>query len=127
MRLQLILLAGPWEIVIDSKTHKLYALTMIDTVTNLVELSHVASTKASDAATQLEITWLMRYPRPVYIIHDQGTEFTGKNFQWLIRVYGIQNVPMVLKTRKPMRSANECIKLLVISCTLCYILTIHRM
>ena len=50
---------GPWEILIDGETHKFYALTIIDTVTNLVELTRVASTKASDAATQLEVTWLM--------------------------------------------------------------------
>lgn len=76
------------------KHTKFYALAMIDTVTNLVELSHVVSTKASDVATQLEVTWLMQYPHPVHIIHDQGTEFTGENFQWLNRVYGIQNVPI---------------------------------
>jgi hypothetical protein len=42
-------------------TQKFYALTMIDTVTNLVELAHVASTKAQDAAIKLEMTWLMQY------------------------------------------------------------------
>jgi hypothetical protein len=50
---------GPWEILIDGEMHKFYALTMINTVTNLVELSHVASTKARDAVTKLEMTWLM--------------------------------------------------------------------
>jgi transposase InsO family protein len=83
---------GPWQILIDGETHKFYALTIIDTVTNLVdEMSRVASTKASDAVTKLETTWLMRYPCPVRIIHDQGTEFTGENFQQLLHVYGIQN------------------------------------
>jgi transposase InsO family protein len=94
---------GPWEIVIDGETHKFYALTIIDTVTNLVELTRVSSTRASEAATQLEITWLMRYPRPVRMIHDQGTEFTGEAFQRVLRIYGIRNAP--IGTRNPQANA----------------------
>ena len=90
---------GPWEIEINGGVHKFYALTMIDTVTNLTELARVSSTKAVDAAEKLEHNWLFRYPRPVRIIHDQGPEFTGDAFHRLLRTYGIRNAP--IGTRNP--------------------------
>ena len=42
---------GPWEIelVQNNETRKFHALTMINTVTNLVELVQVNSTSAQDA------------------------------------------------------------------------------
>jgi transposase InsO family protein len=94
---------GPWEIEIDGENRKFYALTMIDTVTNLTELARVSSTKASDVAQQLEMNWLFRYPRPVRIIHDQGPEFTGETFHRLLRIYGIKNAP--IGTRNPQANA----------------------
>jgi hypothetical protein len=35
-------------------------------------------------------TWLSRYPRPVYVIHDQRSEFLGHDFQERLRVQHYQ-------------------------------------
>jgi len=41
--------------------------------------------------------WLLRYPRPLRCIHDNGTEFTAPPFQHLLQHYGIQNVTTTVK------------------------------
>ena len=45
-----------------------YTLTMIDTVTNLVEIQQVGTTSAKDAAKAFGMNWLFKYPRPVHFI-----------------------------------------------------------
>jgi hypothetical protein len=96
---------GPWEIELqNNETRKFHALTMIDTVTNLVEMQRVNSTSAQDAANAFEMNWLFKYPRPVRIIHDQGTEFMGDNFQSLLRRWGIRNAP--ISVRNPQANAS---------------------
>jgi hypothetical protein len=67
-----------------NNVRKFYALTMIDSVTNLAELIRVPNTTARAAAAAFEVGWLLRYPQPVRLIHDQGTEFTGEDFQALV-------------------------------------------
>ena len=37
---------------------------------------------------------LQRYPRPVRVIHDQGSEFTGSVFQELLARSGIKSYPV---------------------------------
>lgn len=44
--------------------------------------------------------WLCRYPRPTKVIHDQGTKFTGEEFQELLRSYGVQAKPVTSKNPK---------------------------
>ena len=39
-----------------------------------------------DSAKAFEMNWLFKYPKPVRVIHDQGTEFVGENFQVLFFV-----------------------------------------
>ena len=46
------------------------ALTIIDTVTNLVELVRLDNKTAANVALQFENTWLARYPKPMRCIHD---------------------------------------------------------
>jgi hypothetical protein len=41
--------------------------------------------------------WLTRYPRPLRCIHDQGGEFTGPEFQAVLLMYGIKDVPTTVK------------------------------
>ena len=95
---------GPWEIPVrQGNGVKFYALTMIDTVTNYVELQQVEGTAAKAAAQAFETGWLFRYPRPVRLIHDQGTEFMGEGFQALLRQWGIRNAP--IGVRNPQANA----------------------
>jgi transposase InsO family protein len=61
------------------------------------------STSAQDAANAFEMNWLFKYPRPVQIIHDQGTEFMGDNFQSLLQRWGIRNAP--ISVRNPQANA----------------------
>jgi hypothetical protein len=81
---------GQGEIEINSETHMFYALTMIDTVTNLTELAHVSSMKASNAAEK-SMNWLLfRYPGRyalVMVIKGQEAEFAGDAFQRLFIAY----------------------------------------
>ena len=100
---------GPWELKVANNEdqgeeyRKFYALTMIDTVTGWVEIQRVDTTSANDAATALETGWLFRYPRPMRIVHDQGTEFMGDQFQRILRQWGIRNAP--ISVRNPQANA----------------------
>jgi transposase InsO family protein len=73
-------LIGPWTLSIGDQKYKFSALTMIDIVTNLVEVLRVHNKTAAHVAMQFENTWLSRYPKPQNVIHDQGGEFTGYEF-----------------------------------------------
>lgn len=68
-----------------------HALTIIDMVTNLVELVRLDNKTSTHVAQQFERTWLARYPRPLNCIHDQGTEFVGYPFQQMLHQHGIQS------------------------------------
>jgi len=93
---------GPWSFKgaagTTPKTYKFYALTCIDPVTNLVELKrHELDPtipdhwdpiddlpKAPTAALSWKAfneQWLCRYPVPTTVLHDNGTEFMGQEFQ----------------------------------------------
>lgn len=53
---------GPWTINIGNETIKFHALTMIDTVTNLVELVRLDNHTSANAALHFNNSWLCRYP-----------------------------------------------------------------
>jgi transposase InsO family protein len=46
---------------------------------------------------QFKNSWLSRYPRPNRCIHDQGNEFVGFEFQEMLRLSGIQDVPITVR------------------------------
>jgi len=66
---------------------------MIDTVTNLVEPTRLENITAAHKGLSFEIQWLARYPRPLYCVHDQGTEFTGYQFKHVLTRYNIRPSP----------------------------------
>lgn len=74
-----------------------------DTVTNLAKLIHVPNMFARVAAAAFEMGWLLRYPRPVRSIHDQGTEFMGEDFQALLRQWGIRDT--LIEVQNPQANA----------------------
>ena len=51
-------------------------------------------------ATQFDKAWLCRYPRPKEIVHDNGGEFTGFEFQELASSYGIKLKPTTVKNAR---------------------------
>ena len=89
---------GPWVIKLGDYDIEFWALTMIDTVTNLAELVRLPSRRPSSEVTAraFEINWLLRYPRPMRVVHDQGTEFKA-NFLAMLRTYGIDPVPTTVR------------------------------
>ena len=89
----------------------LNALSIINTVTNLAELIRISSKSAAHVGLQLANAWLSRYPRPQFLIHDQGPEFMGDGFQAVLHWHRIYNHLMTVKIRRQMQSVNAYIKL----------------
>ena len=77
-------LIGPWEVTVNGEEHSFRALTVIDTVTNLVEMTRIESKESAHVAQKFAQCWLARYPWPQRCIHDPGGEFTGSPFQMLL-------------------------------------------
>ena len=82
---------GPWSIEFGKLKLVFNALTCIDPVTNLIEISRLHGKKTAKNALRLfENNWLARYPRPAKIVHDHGPEFHGHDFQFPIEYAGIK-------------------------------------
>ncbi|KAG7361664.1 reverse transcriptase RNA-dependent DNA polymerase [Nitzschia inconspicua] len=90
-------LIGPWTISIGNKNLTFSALTIIDMVTNLVEVVRIDNKTAAHVAMHFENSWLSKYPRPLNVIHDQGGEFIGEDFQHRLRIHGIHSRPITAK------------------------------
>ena len=84
-------LIGPWTLKIRGKTtQEVFALTIIDTASNLVELVQIENKMSKNVAMRFHNTWLARYPQPERVIHDNGGEFTGQEFQGLLYNLGMK-------------------------------------
>ena len=90
-------LVGPWTIKVKEITMEFHALTIIDVDTNLSEAIRIDNKTSKHIATQFENTWLSRYPKPAYCIHDRDTEFTGNDFQMMLRKYNIRSRQITTK------------------------------
>jgi hypothetical protein len=77
-------LIGPWIVQVRGIPHTFDALTVIDTVTNLVEIFRVDCKTSDHVMRKFAQCWLTRYPWPQGCIHDPGGEFTGPKFQTLL-------------------------------------------
>ena len=68
------------------------ALTIIDRATAWPEF--VAAKRFTSAyVTELfDSEWFCRYPRPVIVIHDNGGEFTGNEFQEFLQSYSANSI-----------------------------------
>lgn len=90
-------LIGPWTLEISGESRTFYALTIIDMVTNLVELVRLSNKTSDHVSMHFMNTWLARYPKPVSCIYDQGGEFTGWGFQSMLENNDIQRRPTTAK------------------------------
>ena len=80
---------------------------MVDKATSWPEIMSVP-TKVSEFISKLfDRTWLCRYPRPVKVVHDNGGEFTGFEFQEMISSYGIKGVPTTVKNPRSNSAAER--------------------
>ncbi|OWZ02754.1 Pol Polyprotein [Phytophthora megakarya] len=74
-----------------------YGITMIDQATRWLEVGVQLNKESLTTAESFDREWLCRYPRPRKVVHDQGTELTGEEFQELLRSYGIKAQPITAK------------------------------
>jgi hypothetical protein len=86
-------LIGPWIIQVCNKLYEFNALTVIDTVSNLVELVRIDEKKLAQVARKYAQVWLSRYPWPECYVHDNGGEFVGPEFQFLLQGCRIKDAP----------------------------------
>jgi hypothetical protein len=85
-------LVGPFTIRTPAKTHSLLALTMIDPAINTGWFEMIKATNKSATSIQelIHNTWLAHYPRPQFIVFENGN--TGKfkrEFKQMCDNYGI--------------------------------------
>ncbi len=73
-------------------------LSVIDTVTNLVELIRIDDKRSKTVARKFVQCWLTRYLWPQHCVHNPGTEFTGQEFQMLLQICHIRDVCTTAKT-----------------------------
>ena len=90
-------LIGPWELQMGKETLRSHALTIIDLVTNLVEIVRLDNKTSDHVAMHFVNTWLARYPKPTSCIHDQGGEFTGYGFRAMLERYDIKSQSITAK------------------------------
>jgi transposase InsO family protein len=75
---------GPWTLEVGNQSEKFSALTIIDLVTNLVEIVCVNNKTSATITAHFINTWLACYPKPISCVHDPGSEFLGWNFQEML-------------------------------------------
>ena len=96
-------MVGPWKVKYKLTTSgktitvDLLALTMIDRVTSWPEFAIAHDASAIHNAILFDKNWLCRYPRPLQVIHDNGSEFIGQEFQEMLHSYGITIKPTSVK------------------------------
>jgi hypothetical protein len=62
----------PFKTRTPAKTHSLLALTMIDPATGWFEIVKATNKSATSIQDLFHKTWLARYPRPQFIVFDNG-------------------------------------------------------
>jgi transposase InsO family protein len=91
-------LVGPWKISLPNIGElRFHTLTIIDTTTTISEYVRINNNTSQHVAMHFENQWLSRYPCPLCVIYDPGTEFTGIPFQSMLNINGIQPVPTTTK------------------------------
>lgn len=74
-----------------------YCVTIIERQFRWLELIVQRGKTAKATAISFERAWLCRYPRPKYVIHDLGTEFTGDEFQEMLLSLAIKSKRITAK------------------------------
>jgi hypothetical protein len=90
-------LIGPWTVNVQGTEIICYALTCIDPVSNLAKIQSILNRSATHVDMIFENLWLVRYPRPLRCVHDNGGEFNGADFQPLLEINGLMDVATTIK------------------------------
>ncbi len=98
---------GPWPVQYESsltpgKTSidKIQALKIIDKTTGCPEFIVTRNKSSYHISILFDNDWLCRYPHPQHVIHDNGTEFAGSEFQELLSSYGIKAKSTLVRNPK---------------------------
>jgi len=67
----------------------LWCVTMIDPATGWIEIKEIKNKEAINIANIVEQAWLTRYPWPMELTYDRGTEFMGEFAKMIEDDYGI--------------------------------------
>jgi len=62
---------------------------MIDPATSWIEMKEIKHKDALNITNLVEQTWLTRYPLPMELTYDRGTEFMGEFAKMVEDDYGI--------------------------------------
>jgi hypothetical protein len=103
-------LIGPWTLSIGDQKLKFSALTMIDMVTNLVEVVRISNKTAAHIGMHFENTWLSRYPNPrtSYMIKEESS--LGMSSKEGSTCTASLAGPLPLRIPRLTRSVRGCIK-----------------
>jgi len=89
---------GPYQVTDKKGNHyELKAMTMCDPASGWFEIVEIPNKGSETTALLVDRTWFSRYPRPQRCIFDNGNEFLGKEFQDMLKSYGIAPVPTTVK------------------------------
>jgi hypothetical protein len=83
---------GPWVIQVRGNPYEFDALTVINTVTNLVELIRLDKKTSDIVARKYAQCWLSHYPWSQRCVLYPGGEFVGIKFQTLLQDCHIRDV-----------------------------------
>jgi hypothetical protein len=75
----------PFTIRTPAKTQSLLVLTMIDPATGWFEIVKATNKSATSILDLFHNTWLARYPRPQFIVFDNGGEFKREFKQMCVK------------------------------------------
>jgi hypothetical protein len=94
-------LIGPYKIGSKEKDNHavLHCLTMIDPATGWFEIIEIPAKTADVVMNIFEQEWLTRYPYPVEVVMDRGTEFMAEVKKTLRQDYGARI--KLITTRNP--------------------------
>jgi len=97
-------LVGPWDVRFNitsvpgkATIEKIHVLTVIDKATGWPEFIAICNKSSYHISILFDGEWLCHYPRPAKVVFDNGTEFTGQEFQELLISYGIKPVPTTVR------------------------------
>jgi hypothetical protein len=94
---------GPWKIkwfneeTGETKTFDIYLMSMVDACTGWSEFARIDTAASLVVSKIFDREWLCRYARPRKVVHDNGKEFMGCEFQELLESYGIESKPTTVK------------------------------
>ena len=90
---------GPWKVEINRFEYHFRALTCVDSIIGLPEVIPVDNATSLTVAQAFEDNWLSRYPAPLRCFHDNGNEFLGPAFSFMLQRNKIKSVLATVKKR----------------------------